>query len=275
MNGQNSSWEAALQETAASFPYPPTPDVVAGVRQRLAAPPPHWSRLVVPSAPRTRRRWAAAILLLLLAGTLLVVPPVRAALVAFFRAGAITIFVGEPTPTLASTQVPSMTPPPLLETAPGVRVTLAEAQAQAGFPLRLPLEYGTPDEVYVQPLPDPGLAGQVVIMVWRDPAQTSLPEQPRLRLYQIGAEEYGLKQAAMQAVREAWVHGQNAFWVEGGHVIQLPAGPYLVEQDVLIWTGGSVTYRLESGLSLAEAVQLAESLREIAPKRLPTPQPSP
>lgn len=272
MNGQNSSWEAALQETAASFPYPPTPDVVAGVRRRLAAPPPHWSRLVVPSAPRTRRRWAAAILLLLLAGTLLVVPPVRAALVAFFRAGAITIFVGEPTPTLASTQVPSMTPPPLLETAPGVRVTLAEAQAQVHFRLRLPPDYGAPDEVYVQPIPDPGLAGQAVIMVWRDPAQ---PEQARLRLFQIGADEYGLKQASIQAVQQAVVNGQKAFWVEGGHVIQLPEGPYLVEQDVLVWPEGYVTYRLESGLSLAEAVQLAESLREIAPKRLPTPQPSP
>lgn len=249
MNSENSSWEAAIQEIAASLPYPPTPDVAAGIRQRLTAPPPRRSR--------RQLAYAAMLLLLLLLG-LLAVPPVRAALLNFFRVGAVTIFVADPsTPEAAAL-------PPLEATAlpQAARVTLAEAQSQARFPLRLPPAYGSPDEIYLQQLPDPGLAGQVVIMVWRDPAQ---PELVRLRLYQIDATEYGLKHASIQAVRQAVVNGQNAFWVEGGHEFRLPYGVYLVEQDVLIWAEGDITYRLESALSFAETVRIAQSLRRLVP----------
>ncbi len=261
MNSEHNAWEASLQETAASFPYPPTPDVIASVRQRLAGPPPRW----------TRRQMAYAVTLLLLAVSLLAAPPVRAALVTLLRAGAISIFVGEPTPTaVPPTQVPQTSPRnpsdlPLLATTvdpQAGRVTLAEAQSQARFALRLPPAYGLPDEVYVQPVPDLSLDGQVVIMVWRDPAQ---PEQARLSLYQINAVDYGLKHASRQVVQQVEVNGEMAFWVEGGHEIQFPNGSYLVEQDVLLWVEDGVTYRLESGLSLDETVRIAESLRRLVP----------
>lgn len=256
MNDKNASWEAAIRETAASFPYPPTPDVTAAVREHLAAP-------AHPSSPvRARLAWAIALLLLIVAGVL-AVPQARAAVFEIIRAGAIIIFAGEPTPAVASP-----TPPTQSESPPGTaafplagRTTLEKAQAQVSFSLRIPLTEGMPAEVYLQKLPDPGLGEQVVIMLWRDPAQ---PERVRLRLHQIGSPYYGLKQASISAVTQTEVNGQPAYWLEGGHQLLLDSGPeqesYFVEGNVLIWADDAITYRLESELSLEEAVHIAESL---------------
>jgi len=63
------------------------------------------------------------------------------------------------------------------------------------------------------------------------------------------------------------VNGRRAIWAEGPYVLQFRRGNR-VDYDsavgrgrVLIWTEGAITYRLETDLSLAEAVQIAESLR--------------
>lgn len=259
-----------LREMAVSFPYPPTPDIAGQVRRRLASPPRPRQALLA---------WALAVLLIAV-GLLLAVPQVRAAVFEMIRAGAITIFVGEPTPTaVPPTPVseagpvipPSATPtPPPLETAVSEiagLTTLEEAHAQARFPLRLPLAYGEPDAVYLQEIPDPGLDGQVAILVWLDPAR---PERARLRLYQIDLAWYALKQAAVEAVSQTKVNGQTAYWIEGGHQIQLQNDPgqesYFVEYHVLVWTEGEITYRLESEMSLSEAVEVAGSLRPVREK---------
>lgn len=246
MNESHVTWEATLQETAAAFSYPPTPDIAAGVRQRLA-------RSVRRRQPRA---WAYALLLLLalLAG-LLAVPQVRAAFLQLFRAGAITISVTEPTPTAAND---ALLPPTLPSLATAVadfagRTTLTKAQAQTPFSLRLPPAYGAPDDVFLQQISDPGIAGAIVIMVWRAPTP--------LQLHQIGADSYGLKGASVDAVAQTMVNGRTAFWIEGGHRILLGDGQsYTVAENVLIWTEGDVTYRLQSMLTLEEAVQIAASL---------------
>jgi hypothetical protein len=53
-------------------------------------------------------------------------------------------------------------------------------------------------------------------------------------------------------------------WIEGAHPLQFETGDFdvqiIVDSNVLIWTEGAVTYRLEGQLSLDEAIQLAESL---------------
>jgi hypothetical protein len=38
-----------------------------------------------------------------------------------------------------------------------------------------------------------------------------------------------------------------------------------VNGDVLIWTDGTLTYRLESGLSLDEALKIAQSIPPVKP----------
>lgn len=249
---------ALLWETAAAFPYPPTPDVATQVRRRLTAPPQRQQR---------RLAWALAGLLLV-AGLLLAVPQVRAAVFEIIRAGAITIFVDEPTPTAGAptpgSQSEAIIPPtatlPPLETAVAVfgeLTTLTDAQAQTDFSLRLPSAYGPPDEVSLQDSRD----GAIVILAWRHPTQ---PERTQLRLHQTRVIAYGLKQAAADAVAQTEINGQTAYWVEGGHRIRLQDGQsYTVTNNVLIWVEAGVTYRLEGELTLEEAVKVAASLESI------------
>ena len=61
------------------------------------------------------------------------------------------------------------------------------------------------------------------------------------------------------------VGGRPALWTEGPYILQLQNGDLdfrrLIEGHVLIWVEGGVTYRLETGLPLEEAVKIAESLK--------------
>jgi len=244
-------WEQRVRETAVSFPYPATPDVSRAVRQRLTTRPPRIS------AVRRRAAWAVALVLLIIGG-LLAVPPVRAAVWRIIRAGAITIFINEPAPT-AVPPTPTLQPINEFMFDLAEPITLAEAQAQARYPLQLPTypdDLGEPDQVYLH-----GTAWPVtIIMVWLEPGQ---PDQVRLSLYYIETDNYAYK--GIENIEVTTVNGQEAFWLEAPHTFQLQDGRsprrLFVEGRVLIWwTDDGVTHRLESGLSLTEARRIAESL---------------
>lgn len=258
--------EKWLQETAASFDYPPVPDVSGRVRQRLAEPRP------AATTGRHRLAWVAVFVLLLLA-SLLAVPQVRAALGEILRIGAMTIFVDDPaagppvmsapTATPTATQitrpaVPSPTPTPAV--LPVTPVSLAAAREMVDAPLRLPAypdDLGAPDGVYVDRRERPG----VVVFVWDRPER---PQEPRLSLYQIHQANFGSKQT--RQVAETRVNGRPALWIEGPHLFQLATGSFrpwqFVPGRVLLWSEGGVTYRLEGAPTMEEAVRIAESLTE-------------
>lgn len=132
------------------------------------------------------------------------------------------------------------------------------------FPVGLPAYpagLGLPDRVYLQTLADSGSEGQVLILVWHYPEQ---PDEPRLSLSIIDAPFYGIKQAPVEIILETRVNGQYAYWIQGPHRLQLQNGDYtewvFVAGNVLLWTNGEITYRLESGLPFVEARRVAESL---------------
>ena len=60
------------------------------------------------------------------------------------------------------------------------------------------------------------------------------------------------------------VQQHTAVRKQGPHRLQLQSGDFegrfFVPGNVLIWFDGQMTYRLESGLTLAEATRIAESL---------------
>jgi hypothetical protein len=140
--------------------------------------------------------------------------------------------------------------------------TLAEAEQQAGFTLRLPTypaDLGAPDQVFFQEI-----GGPAVVLVWLDPNQ---PERVRLSLHELGPGTFAEK-GDPGVVQETTVNGQQAIWAEGPYILQFRRGNQidydfrrLVEGRVLLWVEGEITYRLESDLSLEEAVRVAESLR--------------
>lgn len=200
----------------------------------------------------------AAMLFLALLLTVLA-PPIRAGVQEALRIGAVRVGLIQPTaPSHAS---PTPTPLPSVLDLAG-ETTLARARAAAGFPVRLPAyppDLGPPDRVYLQ-----HLDGPMVVLVWLDHAH---PAQVRLSLHELASGAFVYK-FPPQTITETSVHGQRALWAEGPYLIEVQQGDQvrtetrrLITGHVLIWTEGSVTYRLETALSLTEAVRIAESLR--------------
>lgn len=86
------TWEKRMQDVAAGLDYPPTPDIAAGVRQRLAG---EKRREIVRPWYANRLAWAVTAVLLAVA-LLLAVPQARAAILEFFQIGDIRIFLANP-----------------------------------------------------------------------------------------------------------------------------------------------------------------------------------
>lgn len=261
-------WEAQVRATARTLPYPATPDLAGAVRERLARP-------AVRFAPRRRFGYAViAVAVALFA--LLALPPVRAAVLDVLRIGAVRIRLIEPTPTPAPPMPIRTTPTPAPPTATPLRsvldlageTTLADARRRAAFPIKLPTypaDLGPPNQVFFQ---NPGSA--LVVLVWRDPNR---PDRVRLSLEVFESGVYAeksaiLEKSQMNVIATTSVNGQTAIWTEGAHLllVRTPSGEELqprriVQGNVLIWTEGDLTYRLENNLSMQEAVRIAESLR--------------
>jgi hypothetical protein len=245
--------EERLQAAKESFPYPPTPNLAHVVGHKAA-------QQRTRRAPFQRLAWLALLVAILGAG-LFASPDVRAAVRDFLQLGAVRII---PAPTTIATPLrPTSTP--LARVQPGLagKTTFAEAEREAGFPIRLPTypdDVGTPDEVYLQRMGAP-----VVVLVWLEPGA---PEQTHFALHQLAPGTYAQK-IEPRVVQETSVNGQPAFWTKGPYMLeyldaqgnQYTNTERLIEGHVLIWTIGDVTYRLESELSIEEAVKIAESVR--------------
>jgi hypothetical protein len=262
--------EGQLRAAALTLSYPPTPDIAGAVRRRLAA------------QRRTRQRslrLALGLLAALLA--LMAVPQVRAAVARAIQIGAIRIIFEEPTSlpaptTPAAAPVPTATPAPAIITATPIaslldlagETSLEEARQRVSYQIKLPAypeELGPPERVFVQRVD----RQMMVVLVWLDPEQ---PGGIRMSLSIIQSDMPLEKSFAVKTgvtiLQEANVGSRRAIWVQGPHFLQIRQGNstdytlrYLVEGNVLIWTDGELTYRLESGLTLAEAIRVAESVK--------------
>jgi len=188
---------------------------------------------------------------------------VRAAVLRALRLGVVEIIV-EPTPTTTSAPgKPEMTEPgaTLIPTVLDLagETTLDEARSRAGFPVRLPTfppDLGPPDRVFLQ-----DLGGPAVVLVWLEPER---PERVHMSLHQLGPGAFVWKVEPV-AVEETKVHGQRALWTDGPYMLETRRSDLenrrLVKGHVLIWSEGEITYRLETDLSLEDAVRIAESLQ--------------
>jgi hypothetical protein len=254
--------ETQLIRAAGQFPYPATPDLAGRIRS-MAQPAPT-GRI------RSRLAWAA-LGLVIVASALLAVPPVRAAVLEVLRFGAVRIFLVEPTPAptlpppaastaARPTATPRPTPTPLASVLDlAGQTTLAQAQAQVDFPIRLPAyppDLGPPDQLFLQ-----DFDGPLLVLVWLAPGR---PDRVRLSLHLLGPGTFAGKDAPT-VIEETVVNGKPALWLEGEHLLALRNGNFsprrLVEGHVLLWVEDDITYRLETDLTLEEAVRVAESVR--------------
>ena len=262
---QTKSQEEQLHQWSREFPYPPTPDIAGTIRRRMGeeARPRYLSRM-----------WLASVVtVIMLIIALIAVPSVRAQILEFLQIGTIHIFLNNPTPTVLPETSPEglggqmiVTATPLSKPTvfPSINdlageTTLEEAQKELNFPILLPTypaDLGAPDRVFLQ-----DFEGAAVLLVWLDPQQ---PEHIRLNLLILSPGTFAQK-GTPSLIEETQVNGKRAIWTEGRHFLHLGGSLYqtvtlVVEGNILVWEQDGLTYRLETDLSLEEAVEVAESL---------------
>ena len=274
---QQELFEKQLLSIAKGLEYPRTPAIAGSVMSRLRPSPltplprGEWKR--GPRFISRRLAWSLTVTLIFFS-SLMLIPPARAAIIEFIQIGVVRIFRAEPTPLGPSTQqfaftaVPVTATPaptsepliPLLERFAG-EMTLEEAQQAVDYPILLPsypADIGPPDRVFVQDEED-----GMTILVWIDPQQ---PDKVLMSLHFLPPRSWALKKE-LNFIQETKVNGRGAVWAIGPYAAQFSNGNIdfvrLIDGHVLIWDDGVMTYRLETDLSLEEAVKVAESLEPI------------
>jgi hypothetical protein len=212
-----------------------------------------------------RLAWAALVVLMAVGLAMLAVPSVRAAVLRFLQIGVVRIEVASPTamPSAPPTTTPQATPMPTRTPQPLAdqlnlygRTTLTHVRA-IGVAVKVPAALGQPDAVYLQ-----DMGGSMAVLVWFDEARPGEPGKVRMSL-QVFTNAAVVRKMQPKVLRTTQVKGRQAAWVQGEHVLQVRGGNYEVKQlvsaNALIWAEGKETYRLETDLTMAEAVRIAES----------------
>jgi hypothetical protein len=256
-----------LERMLAALPermrFPSTPDIAS----RLGAVLPERR----PAVLRRRMTWyavAAAILALIVLTAAL--PGPRRAVADFFGLPGIRIEIFSRSPDDQQPETPKEIGSSLLF---GDRATLDEAQDIAPFAIMLPQldPAREPDEVYMRD--DEGVAGVSLLYV----ASDDLPQIGTtgvgllLMEFRTSGDEPFIAKRAMGddgTFGVITINGREAYWIQNGElIVDAPdlggSGESVFSRrsgNVLIWTDGQTTFRLESMLSRDAAIEIAESL---------------
>src|SRR3990172_3332758 len=243
--------QGMLERAAASVQYPSTPQLRARVLARIAAPP--------IEARERRPAWAlpalaAAISLVAAAGASLAVPGSREAIADFFGIEGSKL-EPLPRPPVGTTPTPFPTPQDIDSGA--VPSSLEQARTRA-FDPALPGRQ-QPDAVY---LVQYGVATGVILRF----ADFDLWEVDGDGAFEGG---FGKGAPAGVTITDTTVNGHPARWIGGGpHFVEyydadghrVSETARTVERNTLIWRTDFALYRLETDLSLEDALAIAESL---------------
>lgn len=268
--------ERALRDLGGEIVYPPTPDLGASVRGRIAAQSTRRGRWWLPDMP-ARRRFVTVLALLLVVALLLgAFPPVRKGVARRLGLSNVEIIVvtAVPTQTIAPTPTALSIGTATADSrsaraALGVETTLPEAQARLSFTIGVPdlPDYRTPDAIY---LGQPPAGGRVTLVY------TARPDLPAIAGTDIGllVQEFrgglggGLFQKGVPAssrIEPVTINGVPGYWIEGGlraFAYQDASGTVQFEQtriagNTLLWEQNGIVYRLESLLPKDDALRVA------------------
>jgi hypothetical protein len=223
--------------------WPTTPDLIAAIEPRLVQ-------------RRPRRRWlrpaalAFATLVVALGAVLALSPGARSAFRELFHLKGVTVIRVEELPQ----------PRPVRPLALGEPVSRAEAQRRAGFTLVAPERLGEPDEIHER--------RGFVSFVYRANGR------PKLLFSQLRADiaPFFIKKVAPDVTRLQIVRvrvPRDGIFLSGEPhdlMFTAPNGetvfePVFLAGTTLVWERGPLTMRLEGDLTLAQALEIARSVK--------------
>jgi hypothetical protein len=246
--------DEALRRALGALPqdiaFPRTPVIVPAVVARLREERGRNVRPPFPSMALWSRRRAVVLVAVALAAVLAL------AFVARLMLGAAEIRVR-----------PGMTPsgPPLGPTGLGAPVPVSRIDDAVRFDVAVPAG-PAPDEAYAFRT---NSVRRAALLAWdADAGQRTLPGTPwRMMLIELRGDEPTLVKDVGQFEDSTMVEvdGASAFWIDAPHQLIVLTNhgdeTFLIRANVLIWSEGGVTFRLETTLSVADAIALAESVR--------------
>lgn len=266
--------ETALRALAEAIDWPAAepigggPDIATAVRSRIEA---DGTR---PSSGRAWT-WRPARRALVLAVVVVLALAAVAAATGFGLPGLQLIFgpppaTISPPPSLAPSRSPAVGPPGA-SMGLGRPVALADLDAEAGFAVRWPSDpaIGPPDAAYID-----DVKGDQVTLVWA--SRPGLPEtlEPGVGLLlssfrgTVGSGTITKIVGAGASASLVLVSGERGWWVTGDPHFFFYEGPNGVIADerrwvgdVLLWSDGTITHRLETALGRDRAIELAEAMR--------------
>jgi hypothetical protein len=255
--------EEQLVALGAELAWPQTPDFAPRVRSRITARP------VVPRVPWYQSRWALAAAAVVIAITaLLAYSPSREAIADWVNVHVLFQRVN----VLPS---PSPQPPgPLGERLGlGGRTTLAGAQKDVAWSVRIPTSLGSPDEVYLLLPPDGAPQGEVSLVYSTRPGipvsgQTGVAVLITEARGGINEQFFGKMLGPDTTLEPVTVGGRQGYWVTGSpHVFVFldadgvirPETMRLATNTLIVDEGGTVI-RIEGNLTKAQALEIAASL---------------
>ncbi len=247
--------------------WPPTPDIAAAVRARIAAAPaPRAARRPWSGGLRARIAWAAAAVALLGAGTLAVSPDARSAVLRWLGIGSVEIRRATPSAT-------PVRPSPLGETLGlGTPVTLEQARKEAGFPVRFPTALGRPDAVRLGRLDTGGLAVSLIYA----PRPGMLPSKVSgvgllVQEFRATVSEPMIEKtvSAGARVERLTIGGAPAYWIGGAaHGFGYETGggnggfePQRLADHTLLVERDGVLLRVEGRVTRDRAIAIAGSIQ--------------
>jgi hypothetical protein len=236
--------EQILRSHADGFPFPPTPDVAGAVADSLRA-------------RRMRRRITVAAItaaIVTVGAVLAASPGARSAVLDWLDSiPGVHVERSSRPPQVGFNFVPEY----------GERVTLDEARRRVDFRISLPRKLGDPDLVFVSTYSVP--AGVVTAVYGSQRRARAVFSQ-----WRVGGDDLFFKVLGPgnEATRVS-VGGAPGIWLFGTHHTVFFLGSDQREYqtvgalagNTLAWQRGGMSYRLEADVPLADALDLAESVR--------------
>ncbi len=152
----------------------------------------------------------------------------------------------------------------------GRQVSLDEARSSAGYPVGVPglAGLGPPDAAWL----DTSGAGPVVTLVWGPRAGATSTDGVGLLLSELPARidtDFFQKFVGPGTRLQPVAVGDAGWWITGAlHQVAVVGADGNVRFDtvrlagnVLLWSSGQVTFRLETSLDLSDALEIAQSVR--------------